>query len=85
MSWLDVVARAGRGSCAMAGRSTLHEMVDDGQLCSRRSDATGRTIARRCEAGRALAAVACALAARAKFFMAAPPDGRRSGESPAMS
>ncbi|KZT76450.1 hypothetical protein F511_46525 [Dorcoceras hygrometricum] len=30
----DVIARAGRASCTMAGRSTLHAMADDGRRLS---------------------------------------------------
>ncbi|KZV16322.1 methionine S-methyltransferase-like [Dorcoceras hygrometricum] len=70
-----------------AGRSWSATWPERGCcLCDAGRTACCALVARRCEAGRALAAVACALAARAKFVGGgAAVAGRRSGEAPAMS
>ncbi|KZV49164.1 acyl-CoA dehydrogenase-related protein [Dorcoceras hygrometricum] len=51
MSRPDVIARAGRTSCTMVGRSTLHAMADDGRRLSRfvsRGRACDALLAARC-------------------------------------
>ncbi|KZT75922.1 hypothetical protein F511_47053 [Dorcoceras hygrometricum] len=72
----DVIARAGRASCTMAGRSTLHAMADD-----------GRRLSHFVSCGRACVAL---LAARCRLLDVPPgraqlvDDARRSRESPAL-
>ncbi|KZT75902.1 hypothetical protein F511_47073 [Dorcoceras hygrometricum] len=67
---------AGCASCCAAGSAAgRHE---DARRCARLG--AGCALAARCDA-----AVEHALMRRAKFFVAAPPAGRLSGEFPAMS
>ncbi|KZV38184.1 hypothetical protein F511_29267 [Dorcoceras hygrometricum] len=67
-----------------AGRSWSATWPEGGCcLCDAGWTSCCAPVAQRCEAGRALAAVACAYAARAKYFVAAPPASCRSGDAPA--